>query len=225
MTTGKEAFESAAQLGVTKSYNYRQLSQIFYGINEAIEEIHGYIIPPGNGRITINDFDDNEVGEFTVNQDGPTVITLPEIGNGQITINDFDGNKVGEFTVNQDGPTVITLPETQVPNAVNPRGFIDVSGTAPSNPNQGDLYIQHRNDLADVVADASFVGIAGETITDGTYVLFGSDDEWLAGGNIQDVEGIQSDWNETDNTSLAFIRNKPCVYECNTYIPSLDGLP
>ena len=192
MTTGKEAFESACQIGVSRSYNYRQLSQIFYSINEAIEEIHGYIIPPGNGRITINDFDDNEVGEFTVNQDGPTVITLPE---------------------------------TQVPNAVNPRGFIDVSGTAPSNPNQGDLYIQHRNDLADVVADASFVGIAGETITDGTYVLFGSDDEWLAGGNIQDVEGIQSDWNETDNTSLAFIRNKPCVYECNTYIPSLDGLP
>ena len=225
MTTGKEQFEGACIHGVPGKYSSVYMGALIQGIGLSIEEIHGYIIPPGNGRITINDFDGNEVGEFTVNQDGPTVITLPEIGNGQITINDFDGNKVGEFTVNQDGPTVITLPETQVPNAVNPRGFIDVSQTAPASPNQGDLYIQHRDDSADVVADTSFVGIAGQTITDGTYILFGTDDEWLAGGNIQDVEGIQSDWNETDNASLAFIRNKPCVYECNTYIPSLDGLP
>ena len=39
MTTGKEAFESACQIGVAKSYNYRQLSQVFFGIDQAIQEI------------------------------------------------------------------------------------------------------------------------------------------------------------------------------------------
>ena len=50
MTTGKEAFESACQIGVAKSYNYRQLSQVFYGIDQAIQEIAS----SGGGNIVIS---------------------------------------------------------------------------------------------------------------------------------------------------------------------------
>ena len=143
-------------------------------------------------------------------------------GNGKITINDFDGTKVGEFTVNQDGPTVITLPEIQVPGTLNPLGFIDVSQTAPDSPQQGDLYIQYRDDSADVVAGADFVGIAGETVTDGSIVLFGKDDQWHHGGHVGGTEEIlQSDWTEEDTASLAYIQNKPDVYVKDEYIQSL----
>ena len=50
MSTGKEAFESACQIGVAKSYNYRQLSQVFHGIDVAIREIE----ISGGGNIVIS---------------------------------------------------------------------------------------------------------------------------------------------------------------------------
>ena len=50
MTTGKEAFESACQIGVSKSYNYRQLSQVFFGIDQAIQEIE----ISGGGNIVVS---------------------------------------------------------------------------------------------------------------------------------------------------------------------------
>lgn len=115
----------------------------------------------------------------------------------------------------------------ELPAAVHPKGFIEVKDAAPADPVAGDLYIQHdeTGNTLEQVADASFVGIAGETIVEGSFVLFGADGEWHAGGSVANVEGIQSDWTELDNDSLAFIKNKPCVYECNSYIPSLQELP
>ena len=50
MSTGKEAFESACQIGVAKSYNYRQLSQVFHGIDVAIQEL----ADNGGGNIVIS---------------------------------------------------------------------------------------------------------------------------------------------------------------------------
>ena len=101
------------------------------------------------------------------------------------------------------GLTTIAVPET-----LHPKGFINVVDAAPADPEHGDLYIQSPSDA---VADNSFTGIAGETISDGSYVVFGADDEWHAGGNANSTQ-VQSDWSETDQTSPAFILSKPDVY-------------
>ena len=133
-------------------------------------------------------------------------ITPP--GDGKITINAYDGSEVGTFTVNQDAPTIITLPEVKIPESLHPSGFIDVSQPAPADPEHGDIYIQHRNDLSDVVADASFTGIAGRTVKEAQFVMFGVDDLWHAGGDAMPTD-VQSDWAETDALDAAFIKNKP----------------
>ena len=101
------------------------------------------------------------------------------------------------------GLTTIAVPET-----LHPKGFINVADAAPADPVHGDLYIQSPSDA---VADNSFTGIAGETISEGSYVVFGADDEWHTGGNANSTQ-VQSDWSETDQTSPAFILNKPDVY-------------
>ena len=155
------------------------------------------IIIDGNGNIIIDP---------SFNLDGN--ITPP--GDGKITINSYDGSLVGEFTVNQTGPTVVTLPEAVIPEALHPSGFIDVSQPAPADPEHGDIYIQHRNDLADAVADSSFAGIAGRTITDGQFVMFGVDDLWHAGGDSAPTEH-QADWGQTNTTAIDYIKNKPDI--------------
>ena len=101
------------------------------------------------------------------------------------------------------GLTTIAVPET-----LHPKGFINVVDPAPSDPEHGDLYIQSPSDA---VADNSFTGIAGQTISEGSYVVFGVDDEWHSGGNANSTQ-VQSDWSETDQTSPAFILSKPDVY-------------
>ena len=66
------------------------------------------------------------------------------------------GASVGSFTVNQEGNTDISLPEVIIPESLHPKGFINVDDPAPANPEHGDIYIQHKIDLSDGVADASF---------------------------------------------------------------------
>lgn len=39
------------------------------------------------------------------------------------------------------------------------------------------------------------------------------------------IERIQADWAEEDTSEPAYIKNKPCVYECDNYIQNLDELP
>ena len=109
-------------------------------------------------------------------------ITAP--GDGLITVKTEGGDTLGTFTVNQAGPTDITIPAVELPDSLHPKGFIDVSLPAPASPEHGDIYIQHRNDLATATADASFTGIAGDSVEDGTFVMFGVDDLWHAGGSV-----------------------------------------
>lgn len=133
-------------------------------------------------------------------------------GNGKITIKEADGTKVGEFTVNQDGDTDISLPQVVIPEALNPLGFIDVSQTAPATPKHGDLYIQHRTDEADAVADLTFTGISGRTVIEGQFVVFGKDNVWHAGGQSAPTE-VQADYAELDQTAASYIKNKPDIQQ------------
>ena len=134
--------------------------------------------------------------------------SLITVGDGKITITESDGTKVGEFTVNQAGDLEIALPQVVIPESLHPKGFINVEDTAPS-AEHGDIYIQH--DAMDPVAktpDASFLGLAGQTVNEGVFVIYGSDDLWHAGGQANPTS-VQTDWEETDITSDAYLKNKP----------------
>ena len=133
---------------------------------------------------------------------------LITIGDGEITINEADGTPVGKFSVNQAGDATITLPQVVIPESLHPKGFINVGMPAPADPEHGDIYIQSTGGAGDVTADASFApGITG-TVEEGVFVIFGVDNLWHDGGQANPTT-VQTDWNETDVTSNAFLKNKP----------------
>ena len=89
----------------------------------------------GDGEITIEDADGNEVGSFTVNQTGDATISLPAadtVGDGEITI-EQNSVTLGTFTVNQTGDATITLPDAAT---ISPP-----STDEPGTPSNGDIWI------------------------------------------------------------------------------------
>ena len=137
------------------------------------------------------------------------------IGDGKISIVDSDGNAVGDFTVNQEGDKTITLPQVVIPEALSPKGFINVADPAPSNPSIGDIYMQHTDAGTAVTADASFApGITGQ-VEEGEFVVYTVNNTWANGGQATSTQE-QSDWDETDITSAAYIKNKPDVSDFHT---------
>ena len=141
--------------------------------------------------------------------------SLITVGDGKITLTESDGTKVGEFTVNQAGDLTIALPQVVIPESLHPKGFINVEDPAPANPVHGDIYVQHDAlNPVDKVADSSFVGLNGQTVSEGVFVVFGVDDKWHAGGQANQIQ-TQSDWNELDQTEAAFIKNKPGIPQPN----------
>ena len=137
------------------------------------------------------------------------------VGDATITLKQHDGTTIGSFTTNQGTNASITLPQIVIPESLHPKGFINVEDPAPANPVHGDIYVQHDAlNPVDKVADASFVGMAGQTISEGVFVIFGVDDKWHAGGQANQIQ-TQSDWNEIDVTEAAFIKNKPAIPQPN----------
>ena len=134
----------------------------------------------------------------------------PNVGDGQITLKDADGNPVGQFTVNQASDQDIILPA--IPDSLHPKGFINVDDPAPANPEVGDIYIQHKDDVSDGISDASFApGIpTGTAVEEGTFVMYGADLQWHAGSKSTSTQ-VQSNWNETNTTEPSFIQNKPDI--------------
>ena len=133
---------------------------------------------------------------------------LITVGDGEITIKEADGTEVGKFSVNQAGDAEIFLPQVVIPESLHPKGFINVADPAPADPEHGDIYIQSSSGGGAVTADGSFApGITG-TVEEGVFVIFGTDDKWHAGGQANPT-AVQTDWNETDVTSDAFLKNKP----------------
>ena len=135
---------------------------------------------------------------------------LITIGDGEITITQADGTEVGKFSVNQAGDATIALPQVVIPESLHPKGFINVANPAPADPEHGDIYIQSSGGGGDVTAHSSFSPGIGGTVEEGVFVIFGVDDKWHAGGQANPTS-VQTDWNETDVTSDAFLKNKPDI--------------
>jgi hypothetical protein len=151
---------------------------------------------------------------------------------GDLTDVDDSSASEGEVLVKLPDGSYGFVPAVDLPETFRPLGFANVGAPCPKDtPEPGDLYIHHDPDITRdgdddfVIADASWVGIAGETIYEGEYVVYSTDNEWHRGGGLHDIEQVQADWAEEDTNSLAYIQNKPCVYECHNYIQHLDPLP
>ena len=166
-----------------------------------------------------------------------------EIGTLKTTIENLELDDLTDVNTSGSTDQVLTLladgsfgfTTIAIPEVIQPKGFIDVSEPAPADPAHGDTYIQHKDDETAAVASNSFTGISGQSIDEGTFVIFGIDDEWHAGGNANSTQ-VQANWGETDQTSPAFIQNKPDVYTKTesdakylplniTTLPSLDSAP
>ena len=107
----------------------------------------------GDGKISIQKADGTPVGDFTVNQAGDTVISLPADvvpsapGDGQLTIKDADGNELGVFTANQ---ATGTDTEITLPAAADPDGFVklDDEGAQQTITGGGGLLVQGDVEVA-----------------------------------------------------------------------------
>mgnify|MGYP002623972715 CR=1 FL=1 len=186
----------------------------------------------GDATLLINDADGNEVARFTANAETDVSFNLPEGFSGEwgdltgkpdvfppdnnlvdIGLDDLNdvsaaGNE-GDYLVKlADGSHGFTALPT--PPSLNPLGYIDVSEPAPANPQVGDFYQQHRDDLGDAVASANFNGIVGETAVEGQAVLYGADNQWHLGTSGTPAQ-VQADYAQTDVNEVDYIKNKPVI--------------
>jgi len=109
------------------------------------------------------------------------------------------------------------------PPSLNPLGYIDVSEPAPANPQVGDYYQQHRDDLGDAVASANFNGIVGETAVEGQAVLYGADNQWHLGTSGTPAQK-QADYAQTDVKEVDYIKNKPVIGDGSIQVNAGSGL-
>ena len=199
----------------------------------------------GDGAFTINDSSGGLLATFTANQVGPTAFNLPAGFSGSwndltdkptvfppdnsqvaIALDDLTdvtaaGNEGDYLTKAADGSHVFTA--LTVPPALQPKGYIDVASAAPASPVHGDLH-QQKSDAGNPseVAVATWVGIVGDTVLEGQYILFATDDTWHLSGQSTPTQ-VQSNWTETDASSAAYIQNKPDINDGTLTINDSDG--
>ena len=164
-----------------------------------VTDLNTTLEQPGAGELVFKDSEGNEVGRFNADQatgstttvtfpkgfsgDFDDLLNAPTVGEGVLTIADVNG-AIGTFSANATADATITLPTIVIPDALHPMGFINVKLAAPVG-RVGDTYIQSSLNDSEV-ADNSFNGIGGDEIKDGTFVLFGDDSNWHAGGTVGD---------------------------------------
>ncbi len=188
-----------------------------------VTDLNTTLDQPGAGVLVFKDSQGNEVGTFNADQatGSTTTVTFPKgfsgdfndllnaptIGEGVLTIADANG-PVGTFSANATGNATITLPAIVIPDALHPMGFINVKLTAPAG-RVGDVYIQSSlNDFE--TADSSFAGLGGDKVLNGTLILFGSDNNWHAGGTVGDPvvgDGTLTIKNSDGSTAGTFSAN------------------
>ena len=136
MGTAKHAFDSACQIGVSKSYNYKQLSQVFMGVNDAISGV----VSSGVGNI----YASGQLPDGTV--DGQLGLVEKEDGGYYVYVwidDRWEAINIKTFDV---------TPET----------FVNISGTELNNQQDINHYLDDR---IDQVALGSG-GVTYELVTD-----------------------------------------------------------
>ena len=111
-----------------------------------------------------------------------------------------------------------------LPPSIEFQGTVDCASAAPANPTVGDAYVQTAvPGPGPVTPDASWTGLSG-SINDGAYLIYGDGGgtaQWFLGNNI--ASQVQSDWDESNTSSLAYISNKPNIYDSTVTIKESDG--
>ena len=129
------------------------------------------------------------------------------------------GEWVAEYNPIADTPIEFqTTIDVEGDNAPTDRG----TASKPLRP--GDLWIQAHISAGPRVAGLTWVGIVGETVQEGQYVMYGSDDLWHLGRTNDSLENVQSDWAETDINQLSFIQHKPVIYDTTITIGAGHGI-
>jgi hypothetical protein len=197
-----------------------------------------------DAALVIKDSTGTVLATFTANADTDVTFTLPEGFSGEwgditgkpdvfppdnnlvdIALDDLNdvsaaGNE-GDYLIKlADGTHGFTALPT--PPSLNPLGYIDVSEPAPINPQVGDYYQQHRDDLGDAIASANFNGIVGETAVEGQAVLYGADNQWHLGTSGTPAQK-QADYAQTDVNEVDYIKNKPVIGSGTLTIKNPDG--
>ena len=237
MSTPEKEYRTCLELGLPDTYSPAKMGLIIQGIANALIEINDKVegntdnLPTVNdGVLTLTDSLGNIVGTFSANQAANVALSLPAGFSGEwgditskpdvfppdnnlvdIGLDDLNdvsaaGNE-GDYLVKLDNGShgFTALP---TPPSLNPLGYIDVSEPAPVNPQVGDYYQQHRDDLGDAVASANFNGIVGETAVEGQAVLYGADNQWHLGTSGTPAQK-QADYAQTDVNEVDYIKNKP----------------
>lgn len=164
-----------------------------------VTDLNTTLEQPGAGELVFKDSSGNEVGRFNADQTTGTTTTVtfpkgfsgdysdligaPTIGLGVLTIADESGT-IGTFSANATTDSTITLPKVVIPDSLHAMGFANVKLSAPVG-RSGDVYIQNSLNSPEI-ADATWTGIAGDVIDNGTLIMFGSDNNWHAGGHVGD---------------------------------------
>lgn len=141
MTDGKEAFESAAEIGVGKSYNNKQFAQIFKGIRASIEDAAAEA-----GRDPI-------VDEGTPGALPPTEYPdpdYPELQPGDIWI---DANGGLNFYYNGQWNQVKVYTKNVLPNDDSPLRIITPNGETFDNQREYNEWIYTRTDRQPIHSD------------------------------------------------------------------------
>ena len=158
--------------------------------------------------------------------------TIPTVNNGALTIQG-NGTAAATFTANQSGNSTLNIKGsggTTVTKSAD--GEITISSTAPGADNNQTVKVGDTtfgaNDAVGFVAGTNITSITADTsaktITinakDTTYSdattsasgLMSSSDKTKLNGIATGAEvNVQSDWNVTDSSSDAFIKNKPSL--------------
>ena len=143
---------------------------------------------------------------------GSGVIINPTTGLGEVTIAAIGGGGGG--------------------GGFDYKGEIDATGAAPVDPENGDLYV---NTATSGTVGAGWTGIAGDSLSGNERLIYSSDtSSWamLVDNGVPEApndgelygrkseawakidipdDPVQSDWSESDNSKLAFIKNKPLI--------------
>ena len=142
-------------------------------------------------NITVNDT--TTTGELSVlgttNLQGAVTINDDVSVNGQITIDASAGDLNVTRNLNVGG--VLTgdgsgITNLNVPGSLSFKGAIDLTVTAPPQPQTGDLYITEDGPGT---VNFSFIGIAGDTFQNNQFVFYTVDNEWVL-GSVQDAAGF-----------------------------------